>query len=357
MGRPRKNPVAEVATTTETEKNFKVADAVSANVKKAKKAKGSELTRKELTEACKTPKDMIDERGLFMGENYTQIKKRKHGEEELEALANLHVYDPVQEKMIVRVYFLGEFLGVTPGNPEMLSSHVANMTMNATTRDQEIEALGAQAVIDKGREHFDVVNGQLQWKTHRWLAYIREQSQQNSYVKGTLASKCANLKNNVLNRISFTSDFCPIVLPEGAELSICDRPMPGDGYKRETSIKSSESAPTGTVNCFVIQIKNILTSGNENKPKGEPLVKEVVAEALDCGVLRGHGTGGWRGSGGYGTFLWEELDTNGVVIGGNTFKYLGTTSNEEDFKEKFYAFADSKTTLSDVDESIVNFSL
>ena len=132
--------------------------------------------------------------------------------------------------------------------------------------------------------------------------------------------------------------------------------MPGDGFKRETSIKSSEAAPIGTTTYFVVQIENRIVSGNEKKKGADGVeTKTVIAEALSNGVTKG--TGGWRGSGNYGKFLWEELSEDGTVLDGNTATCLGCTSNDEEFKEAFYKFADNLTVADEDEAELPDFVL
>ena len=108
-GRPKKVVSTPTTPATETQK---ISDIVSRNVKAATKEKGSPLTREELTQACLTPKDMIDEHGVFMGEDYAKILKKPHSAEELELIANKYQYDPVKDRMLIRIYFFDELLAV-----------------------------------------------------------------------------------------------------------------------------------------------------------------------------------------------------------------------------------------------------
>ena len=270
MGRPRKNAAPEeaVKTTTSTEKEPKVADRVAKEIASAKKANGGkELTREQLTEACMTPKDMIDENGIFMGEDYQSIIKKPNGLKLIEGMKNRTKYDPNKESMWVRVYFTNTLLAVAPGNPEMKASHITKMSMDAMSRDQEIMLAGAQQVIDKERERFETIDGRLVWSAHRWMAYLRDRANCIASVGDSKTSEASNLKANVLNRISFTRKFYPITLPAGGKLGHCDRSMPGDNYNRATSIKSSEKAPIGTTTYFVIQLENRVVCGKEKDKK------------------------------------------------------------------------------------------
>lgn len=331
-GRPKKVETTPTTPVTETQK---ISDIVSRNVKAATKEKGSPLTREELTQACLTPKDMIDEHGVFMGEDYAKILKKPHSAEELDIIAKKYQYDPVKDRMLIRIYFFDELLAVTPGDPQITSSYLNGLSCDAMSRDEEIMVAGAQAVADKMRERFEVIDGKLVWHARRWMSYIRDRANCIQSVGDSQTSEASNLKNNVLNRISFSRTYFPLTLPKGGKIRYDDRGMPGDGYKRETSLKSSEAAPIGTTTYFVVQIENRVVCGKEKDKRVS--TRDVIREALNNGVTKG--TGGWRGSGLTGKFLWEELNPEGVVIDGNTLHYLGCTSNESGFKDAFYAYA------------------
>ena len=350
MGRPRKNAAPEeaVKTTTSTEKEPKVADRVAKEIASAKKANGGkELTREQLTEACMTPKDMIDENGIFMGEDYQSIIKKPNGLKLIEGMKNRTKYDPNKESMWVRVYFTNTLLAVAPGDPELMASHLAKMSMDAQTRDEQVQTIGAQAVANKQREVFERrSNGRLIWSAHRWLGFFKARCEALRKDLDTEAASMTAYKNVLNENISFTAQYYPINLPKGGEISILDRPMPGDGYKRETSIKSSEAAPAGTTTSFIVQ-SNVTNAGAKKKGSKEVSIFEVLAQCLDSGVE--YGTGGWRGSGKRGQFLWESLDEDGHVSGGNTKEYLGVTSEDPDFKEAFYAYIESRT-FEDIDD-------
>ena len=70
---------------------------------------------------------------------------------------------------------------------------------------------------------------------------------------------------------------------------------------KATSIAKSESVPEGsTIEFSVVCL--------------DPALEKMVKECLDYGTMRGLGQ--WRNSG-KGRFVWDLLDGNGRVIGGN----------------------------------------
>ena len=327
--------VATEATTTEEEKIY---ETVKKQVASAKKAKGSDLTREELTQACLTSPDMIDENGLFKGEDYEKIVSKKNAEAMLKAIKERDIYNPVKYTMRCRIIFINDWLAVSPGDPEMMASFIASKTMDAPTRDEEIQMAGAQAVVDKQRERFDrdLSTGKLKWGNWRCLGFYKARTEALRKDAGADATELSSYKNVLNENISFKGHWSAINPPAGKGIFICDRPMPGDGYKRETAIKSSEGLPAGTVTGFTVQT-NVLKTG---KKGSEIILMNVLRDCLDSGFK--YGTGGWRGSGKKGQFLWEELDEDGNVIGGNMKTYIGLNSTDPGFKEAFYAFINAQ---------------
>lgn len=84
----------------------------------------------------------------------------------------------------------------------------------------------------------------------------------------------------------------PLILPEGGEVGICERPLRAQTMQGErVALAKSESVPAGTTFTITILMLN-------------PELEDVIREWLDYGALRGIGQ--WRNSG-MGRFTWEEL--------------------------------------------------
>ena len=84
----------------------------------------------------------------------------------------------------------------------------------------------------------------------------------------------------------------PLVLPDGGEIGIVERPLRAQTMQGErVALAKSESVPAGTT--FEITITML-----------DPSMEDVVREWLDYGALRGIGQ--WRNSG-MGRIKWEEV--------------------------------------------------
>ena len=139
------------------------------------------------------------------------------------------------EKINVKITFLEGPLGTAPNDEDVYRNFIGSKAPDAATIEDEVAALGADAVVEKGMTVFQ--------------RPLRAQTMQGERV--TLAM----------------SEECP-----------------------------ANSTISFTVLCL------------------SPEHVAAVREWLNYGYLRGLGQ--WRNSG-RGKFVWEELDDNGAVIGGN----------------------------------------
>lgn len=85
----------------------------------------------------------------------------------------------------------------------------------------------------------------------------------------------------------------PLVIPEGGNIAIVERPLRIDSFPERTAIATSETVPVGTRFEFTVTAQC---------PELYPHIKE----ALNYGEC--HGMGAWRG-GGHGRFTWQEMDS------------------------------------------------
>lgn len=294
-----------------------------------------------------TPKDEIDEAtGLYIGKPGSQARKEferlmKLPEDvrarRIKACKERYIYNPSKYHMNVRIILTKELLAMSPGTQNLYADFIAGHAIDAQTREDEVNTVGAQEVATKGRSVFDIINGKIVWPSRRWLGYFKAKTGADRRDDETLVVDLSSYKGVFDENISFTAENFPVTLPKSADgkTGICDRTMPGDGFKRPTSIKSSQTAPAGTVTRFTIQT-NVKTVG---KKGSEMDFMDILRECLDAGAFSG--TGEWRGSGKKGTFLWEEISDDGHVIGGNTEYWVGCNSEDPNFKDAFYDYVAS----------------
>lgn len=290
-----------------------------------------------------TPADRVDSDGIYIPvsnaglKEYEKLQKAKNRDALINGIKTRYIYDPDKEHMNVRVIFVKQVLAMSPGDKDLYANFIAQHAIDAAQREDEINTLGVKEVITKGRSVFDRINGQIVWPSRRWLGFFK--SRMKAQRQDTESDLCAmtSYTSKLDENISFGAEWYPVKIPKDGKITICDRTIPGDGFKRETSIKSSEAAPAGTIMNFRVQT-NIHNIGS--KTKGVELTfLEAIRQCLDAGIK--YGTGEWRGSGKQGTFVWEELDDDGKVIGGNTAEIIGCYSSDKNFKDKFWSYVDS----------------
>lgn len=120
-------------------------------------------------------------------------------------------------------------------------------------------------------------------------------------VEGSKSAKLSAHKKKIDLLVFIKQRQIPIDL-HGMLIDECTRPLRAATPQGErVSIACSDSVPAGSTVEFTVQLLD---------SKLEPYVREW----LDYGSFNGYGQ--WRNSG-KGRFLWDELDDNGNVIGGN----------------------------------------
>lgn len=211
----------------------------------------------------------------------------------------------------VRCTFTEEVLGTASNNPEIHREFIASKSPDAKSIEEEVAALGVDAVEEKGMTVFSKNND----KPFLWDYQIKGffkgacKALQNASEKDpdTGKKKPAN-ESSKLTAYKSKIDLGVFVTPReipfefDGSMGVCQRPLRAQTAQGERiALASSETVPSGA------EIEFCVTVFNDN---WLPLVREW----LDYGKWSGMGQ--WRNSG-KGRFVWEELDAEGNVIGGN----------------------------------------
>ena len=229
-----------------------------------------------------------------------------------------------KSKMNVRIIFTEELLGGCPNSEEVYSDYIADKASD-TDRKEEILALGVDESIEQGTTKFLEVDGKPALSNHVWLGYLKEKI---GYLKGLkdnrlACTKFTSYKKKLDLGVSFGAKFSILVIPNGTEMSICQRSLRAQTMQGErVALASSITVPARTRTRFSLLMPEEY--------------KKCIIEALNEG--RYTGTGQWRGSGKKGTFLWEEFDDDKNVIGGNTKEVLGVTTKDDGFNDALVSY-------------------
>lgn len=200
----------------------------------------------------------------------------------------------------IRVTTTEEMLGTASANPDIHREFIASNAPDAQSREEEVAAVGAEEVFEKQMTVFPRVNGQPVMWDYQWKGFLKDSVQALRKVPGTESSKVKAFKKEIDGLIFVTPRSIPIIF-EG-EIGVCQRPLRAQTAQGErVALASSEAIPAGAT--MELTIKCLL----DNHEK-------MVLECLEYGTLRGIGQ--WRNSG-KGRFVYEILDDEGNVIGGN----------------------------------------
>jgi hypothetical protein len=185
------------------------------------------------------------------------------------------------ETFKIKVTFIEEVLGTASSNPEIHSEFIASKGPDAISREQEIEAIGVDAEIEKSMTIFPKENGIPFFWDYQWKGFFKDSC-------GALA-RCPGTESHKTKAYKKIIDGCIFVAPRKIMINMtgpignCQRPLRGQTAQGERiALANSETVPAGSTCEFEI------TCLNKDHEK-------LVREWLDYGKLKG--TGQWRNSG------------------------------------------------------------
>lgn len=194
--------------------------------------------------------------------------------------------------MKVKITFNEPILGTWPANKEIAAEFIASKAPDASTVEDEINAFGVDAVVEKGKTVFPKLDdGTPFLYDYQIKGFFKDSCGMLARVKTTESSKLKAYKK-IIDGLIFVEPRTIPFLNYG-EIADCQRPLRAQTMQGErVSLANSEEIPAGASVEFEIMCFD---------EKHEAAVREW----LDYGRLRGIGQ--WRNSG-KGRFSWEELD-------------------------------------------------
>lgn len=203
----------------------------------------------------------------------------------------------------VRIEYIDEVLGTASANAEIHSEYIASKAPDAPSRAEEVAALGAAAVEEKGVTVFprDDEGNPFLWD-YQWKGCFKDTCGMLKRADGAKSKSLKAHKKEIDGLVFVEPRKVALKLPEGAQVGDCQRPLRASTAQGErVALAHSETVPAGTTQEFdVILLKNDL----------QPLLLEWL------GYGRLHGIGQWRNSG-KGRFVFEAFDEDGKRIAGN----------------------------------------
>lgn len=205
----------------------------------------------------------------------------------------------------VRITFIADVLGTAANDKEIYSSFIAANAPDAPSRKEEIEAVGVDESIEKGTTVFprDENGDPFLWD-YQVRGFFKAACQSLQRCKGEKFAK----NTNALKAYRKILDQCVLVSPRripfsiNGEMGICQRPLRAETMQGpRVALASSETIPAGSTVEFKVRCLN---------EDWLLCVMEWLNYGQYCGFLQ------WRSSGA-GSFVYEILDEDGNVLGGN----------------------------------------
>ena len=196
------------------------------------------------------------------------------------------------KKIRVRLTTTEQLLGTASNNKEIHQEFIASKAPDAPSMEEEVAAVGADAVFDKGMTVFprDEEGKPIIWD-YQVKGMLKDACGMLRKVPGSACSKVKAFKKEIDGLIFVYPRKIPIQFD--GEMDICERPLRAQTAQGErTALASSESIPAGATIEFEFKL---MVDSHE----------DMVKEILDYGVDRGLGQ--WRNSGA-GRFTYEILE-------------------------------------------------
>ena len=205
----------------------------------------------------------------------------------------------------VRLTLTEEALGMMPTSKEVHEEFIASKAPDAPSIEEEVEAIGVEEVVEKQKTVFPRLDdGTLFFWDYQLRGMVKDAIGMLRKVTSTACSKVTSYKKAVDGLIFVKERKIPIHL--GGDIGDCQRPLRASGPQGDrVALANSETVPAGSWIEFTFEIL-------------QDSLEKAVRECLDYGIRRGLAQ--WRNSG-KGRYVWEELDDDGKVIGGNKADY------------------------------------
>jgi len=189
------------------------------------------------------------------------------------------------------ITYIDELLGTASADPEIHARFIASKAPDAPSRDEEVAALGPEAVEERAMTVFPRdEQGHPFTYDYQWRGFFKESCGMLRRADKTRSKTLKAYKKEIDGLVFVSPRRIALQLPEGATVGECQRPLRAQTAQGErVALAHSETVPAGTQQTFQVHLL---------RDDLEPLVMEWMAYG------RLHGTGQWRNSG-KGRFTFE----------------------------------------------------
>ena len=204
------------------------------------------------------------------------------------------------KKLKIKITFEEPVLGTSPRNEELFTDYVASKAPDVKSMEEEIEAMGAAAVAEKGMTIFPRnAEGQPILWDYQVKGFFKDSCQMLAKLGGSGKDKKPVNESSKIKAYKKVIDGLIFVFPRQivlnypGEIGICQRPLRAQTMQGErVALTMSEELPAGTTAELEIMCM-------------DDAHEAAVREWLDYGALRGIGQ--WRNSG-KGRFSWKVIE-------------------------------------------------
>lgn len=195
----------------------------------------------------------------------------------------------------VRVTLTEELLGTASADPDIHDTYIASLAPDAESREEEVAALGVDAVQEKSMTVFPKENGIPFLWDYQIRGFFKDTCGALQRMKGEdMAKKSCAMKayKKVIDGCIFVEPRKVLLNTNGQPLGKCQRPLRAQTAQGERiALACSETVPAGTTCEFTVVTPDMYA--------------DTIIEWLDYGRLRGFGQ--WRNSG-KGRMKYEVLE-------------------------------------------------
>jgi hypothetical protein len=157
---------------------------------------------------------------------------------------------------------------------------------------EEDEYAALPEKMEKATTAFHKVNGKPVFFDYQIKGYLKEAAK---VTNGLKVKDVKALRSKVEDHVFVEPRIIPIILPEGAVIDYCERPLRAETAQGpRVALARSERVPAGTKIEFTVQVYD-----------GSPISERMLEDLLSYGEDKGIGQ--WR-NGGHGRFTFKMME-------------------------------------------------
>lgn len=213
------------------------------------------------------------------------------------------------ESIHIDIRFIQPILGTASADPEIHERFIASKAPDAPSLKEEVEALGADEVAERGTTVFPRRHDgtPFLWD-YQVKGFCKDACKAMREADGSVSGNIPAYKSKIDTLVFVSPRNINLNMPEGGEVKIMQRPLRAETAQGpRVALASSEMLPAGTECSF-----DITTLAQKVGTRKTANLRDAILEWFSYGQLRGIGQ--WRNAG-WGSFVCRVTDNKtGEVI-------------------------------------------